>query len=436
MLQSNRIRTSSSNWTDTSTGSSRWTSTGTDLRTRTRTRTRTSIVNASCAIALAAAVAALGSPMAQAQTQTPIRLGFIAALSGPLSVVGAEQKRGFDLALDHLGGKLGGVPFEVISGDSKSTAPATVQELSRLIEREHVDLIAGLSTSNEVIAGIKPITDAKVFFIGMNGGPAPVAGEQCSPYYFNASFQNAQLTTGMGAYMATHGVKKLYLIGMDYEAGHEHTDAARKGFTGEVVAQTFTPVTQVDFAADIARIRASGADGVFAFYPGASGIAFVRQWNQAGLNGKIGLYSNVALSEPTVFQAQGKTALGIVVAANYFAAIDNPQNRKFVQDFRAKFGRDPASYAGLAYDAMMLIDAAVREVKGNVRDQSAFRAALKRADFSSVRGPFKFNSNHQPIQNTYVTEVDQRADGTLWLRQIGVAAEGVSDEFASKCPMK
>ncbi len=373
---------------------------------------------------------------ARAQAPASIRLGFIAAMSGPLSVVGAEQKRGFDLALDHLGGKLGGIPFEVIQGDSKANPTATVQELSRLIDKDRVDIITGLSTSNELVAAIKPISDARLFFIGMNGGPAVLAGEQCSPWYFNASFQNGQLTAGMGAYMAKAGVKKLYLMGMDYEAGHEHTEAAKKGFTGEVVAHAFTPIPQVDFAADIARIRASGADGVFAFYPGAPGIAFVRQWNQAGLNGKIALFSNIALSEPTVFQAQGKTALGIVVSANYFAGIDNPRNRRFVQDFRAKFGRDPASYAGLAYDSMMLIDAAVREVKGNIRDQTAFRAALRHANFESVRGPFRFNANQQPIQNTYVTQVDQRPDGSLWLRQLSVAAENAPDEFASRCSMK
>ena len=377
---------------------------------------------------------ALGAITVQAQNK--IKLGFIVALSGPLNVVGAEQKRGFEVALDHLGGKLGGVPFEVVSGDSKSNPGATVQELSKLIERDHVDVIVGLTGSNELIAGVKPISDSKTFFIGMNGGPAALAGEDCSPYYFNASFQNAQLTEGMGQYMSQHGVKKLYLLGLDYEAGYEHTNAARKGYTGEVVAQVFTPLAQVDFAGDIAKVRASGADGVFAFYPGGPGISFVRQWAQAGLKGKIPLFSNIALSEPTVFQAQGKAAVGITVSAVYFAGIDNPQNKRFVQAFRAKFNRDPASYAGLAYDAMMLLDAAVRDVKGNIKDENAFRAAIQKADFQSVRGPFKFNHNHQPIQNTYVTVVAERPDGSLTLKELGIIAKNAPDDFAGKCPMK
>lgn len=388
-------------------------------------RTISLLFSASLALAGSAALA-----------QSPIKLGFIVAASGPLGVPGAEQKRGLDVALEHLGGKLGGIPVEVIYGDSKSNPGATVQELSKLIEKDRVDLLTGLTGSNELVAAMKPISDAKIFFVGMNGGPAQLAGEQCNPYYFNASFQNAQLTTGIGQYMSQKGVTKLYLTGMDYEAGHEHTNAARTGYKGEVVSHVFTPLAQVDFAADIAKIRASGANGVFTFYPGASGIAFVRQWAQAGMGGKIPLYSNIALSEPTVFQAQGKAALGIIQSAVYFADLDNAPNRKFVAEFRKKFNRDPASYAGMTYDAMMLMDAAVREVKGNIKNQEAFRAALRRANFQSVRGPFKFNRNQQPIQNTYVTVVDSRSDGSLYLKQVGIAAENAPDEFVGKCAMK
>src|SRR3954471_21517797 len=371
-----------------------------------------------------------------AHAQEKIRLGWIAAVSGPLNLVGAEQRRGFDIAMEHLGSRLGGVPIELVTGDSKGNPGATVQELSRLLEKDRVDLITGLSLSNEILAAIKPITDAKVFFVGANGGPAQAAGEGCSPYYFNASFQNEQLTEGTGAYMSQKGVKKLYLIGMDYEAGHEHSNAARKGYKGEVVAHVFTPLAQVDFASDIAKIRASGADAVWAFYPGGPGIAFTRKWAQAGMQGKIPLYSNTGLSEPLVFAAEGKSALGITITGNYFAALDNPENKKFVEAFNAKYKRDPASFAGLAYDAVMLIDAALREVKGNLKDQDAFRAALKKANSKSIRGPFRFNTNPQPIQNSYVGVVEARADGSMYIKPIGTLAENSRDAYASKCPMK
>jgi branched-chain amino acid transport system substrate-binding protein len=366
-------------------------------------------------IAIALAIA---SPV---EAQDKIKLGFIVALSGALGLPGAEQRRGLDVALEHLGNKIGGLPIELVAGDSKTNPQATVQELSRLIDKDRVDVIVGLTGSNEILAAMKPITDAKIFFIGANGGPAQAAGEGCNPYYFNASFQNEQLTEGIGEH---------------YEAGHEHSNAARKDYKGEVVAHVFTPINQVDFAADIAKIRASGADGVWAFYPGGPGIAFTRQWAQAGLQGRIPLFTNVALSEPLVFQAQGKTALGITVTGVYLHSLDNPENRRFVESFRKKFNRDPASYAAMAYDAVMLLDSAVREVKGNVKNQDAFRAALKKANFKSVRGPFKFNTNHQPIQNLYAGVVDQRPDGSLYLKLTGTVREMKGDNFATKCPMK
>jgi branched-chain amino acid transport system substrate-binding protein len=381
-------------------------------------------------------VALLVAVAAPVQAQEKLKLGFIVALSGALGLPGAEQRRGFDVAMEHLGNRIGGLPVEVFTGDSKTNPQATVQELSRLLEKDRVDVLIGLTGSNEILAALKPITDAKVFFIGANGGPAQAAGEGCSPYYFNASFQNEQLTEGIGAHMSQQNVKKLYVLGMDYEAGHEHSNAARKGYKGEIAAHVFTPINQVDFAGDIAKVRASGADGVWAFYPGASGIAFTRQWAQAGLQGKIPLFTNVALSEPLVFQAQGKTALGIHVTGVYFADIDNPHNKRFVEAFRKKFNRDPASYAAMAYDATMLLDSAVREVKGNLKNQEAFRAALQKANFSAVRGPFKFNTNQQPIQNTYAGIVDTRKDGSMYIRYTNTIQEMRPDNFASKCTMK
>jgi branched-chain amino acid transport system substrate-binding protein len=386
-------------------------------------------------LSLALAAAFWASP-SHAQPQQKIRLGFVAAMSGPLGLIGAEQKRGLDLALEQLGQRLGGMPVELVTADSKANPGATVQELSRLLEKERVDLLTGLTASNELLSAIKPITDAKVFFVGSNAGPAELAGEQCSPYYFNVSFQNAQVTVGMGPYMAKNGAKRLYLLGMDYAGSREHIQAARAGYSGEVVGEVYTPMAQADFAADIAKIRASGADAVFAFYPGSPSITFVRQWAQSGLADKVALYSNLSLTEPLQFPAQGKAALGLTISGHYFAALDNPANKRFVADFRVKHGRDPSMFAANQYDAVMLLDSALREVKGNLKDQAALRAALRKADFSSVRGAFAFNSNHMPIMHNYVSVVEQRSDGSLYLKPLAVIAANSRDEYAAKCSMK
>ncbi|MDB5871623.1 MAG: transporter substrate-binding protein [Ramlibacter sp.] len=382
------------------------------------------------------AIAAWGAwTLAAAQPQDKIRIGFIAAMSGPLSSVGAEQKRGLDLALEHLGNKVGGVPVEVVAGDTKTNPGATVQDLSRLLEKEKVDVVTGLTTSAEILAAIKPVTDARTILIGTNGGPVQLSGEGCSPWYFSAAFQNTQVTEGVGAFMSQKGVKKVYMLGLDYEAGREHLAAAKKGFKGEIVGENYTPMAQADFAGDIARVRASGADAVFAFYGGGPAVSFVRQWAQAGM-GKLPLYSNFALADPLTLPGQGKGAKGISITGIYFADLDNPENKRFVDAFRAKYSRDPSAYAAQQYDAVMLIDAAARELKGNIRNPDAFRAALAKANFKSVRGPFRFNNNHMPIQNTYIAEIDERADGTMYLKPGGIVAENARDEFASKCAMK
>lgn len=370
-----------------------------------------------------------------AQPQEKIRIGFIAAMSGPLNAVGAEQKRGLDVALEHLGNRMGGVPVEVVAGDTKTNPGTTTEELSRLIEKERVDIVTGLTASNEILAAIKPVTDGKVILVGSNGGPAQLAGEGCSPWYYSAAFQNGQITDGIGAHMSQKGVKKLYLIGLDYEAGREHIAAAKNGYKGEIVGESYTPLAQVDFAADIAKIRASGADGVFAFYGGGPAVAFVRQWSQAGM-GKVPLFSNIALSDPQTFPGQGKAALGIVITGVYFADLDNPENKRFVESFRAKYGRDPATYAAQQYDAVMLIDSAVRELKGNIKNPDALRAALQKASFKSVRGPFRFNNNHMPILNSYVSEVAERPNGGLYLQPKGILTENSRDAYAGKCSMK
>jgi branched-chain amino acid transport system substrate-binding protein len=85
---------------------------------------------------------------------------------------------------------------------------------------------------------------------------------------------------------------------------------------------------------------------------------------------------------------------------------------------------------------MMLVDSAVKEVKGNIKDQAAFRAALKKANFQSVRGSFAFSSNNHPIQNTYLTVVDERSDGSLYLKATEVIADRAPDNFVNKCPLK
>jgi branched-chain amino acid transport system substrate-binding protein len=241
----------------------------------------------------------------------------------------------------------------------------------------------------------------------------------------------------MGAYMKRKGVKNPYFIGMDYQAGWDHIAGARRGYgeSAPIAAQVFTPQQQLDFSAELAQLRAAKPDAVFAFYAGGPAVAFVKQYAQSGLSRDIPLYSNVGLSDPLFFSAQGDAALGLVVSGHYSTEVDAGNNKKFVADFRLRYRRDPATYAAQQYDAIMLIDSAVRLVKGDLSNKDALRAAFKKAEFASLRGPFQFNNNHMPIQNVYIQKVEKREDGERYLNRIDTVAN-IRDPYSADCPMK
>ena len=377
-------------------------------------------------------LAGLGLATTGAAAQEPFRLGFLSTLSGAEGVLGQEQKKGLDLGIEHLGGKIGGLPVQIVEGDDKFNAGEAVQQASRLAEREKVQVITGLAASNVLMAVAKPMLSRGVMLISANAGPSPLAGAGCSPNLFVTSFQNDQWSTGIGKYMSDKGYKKVYFLGMNFQAGWDHTKAAMRNFTGEKVAEVYTPVTQLDFSAELSQIRAAKPDAVFAFYIAGPAVAFVKQYAQAGLG--IPLISNTGLSDPTLFQAQGDAAEGLVLGTHWSAALDNPANKKFVEAFVAKNGRLPSAYAANAYDTVMLLDAAIKDA-GGATTPDKLRASMRKVKINSVRGDWHFNTNQFPVQNIYMEQVVKGADGKLGTKFLGIAAKDVADPYAAECKM-
>jgi branched-chain amino acid transport system substrate-binding protein len=371
-----------------------------------------------------------------AQAADVIKLGNLTQLSGPISPAGNETKRGIDLALEELGNKLGGVPVKYTVVDDKSNPAEAVNGASKLIDEEKVDFVTGLGASNTLIPVFKSFVNAGIFVVGALAGPEQFAGKECSPNGFFVSFANDDWPAGMGKYMSDHGIKKAMFIGADYQAGYQHVEAAIRYFKGQAVKPIYVPLHQLDFAPEIARIRAEKPDGVFAFLVGAGGIALVKQYAQAGLQGKIPFFAEDPVANPLTFPAQGDAALGIVMSTNWTADLDNAANKKFVAEFQKKYKRLPATFAALGYDAIKLIDSAVREVHGKIEDKAAVRAALKKANFQSVRGPFKFNNNHFPIQNIYIMEVKKGPNGQPVADYKDTAIKNRQDDYHTQCPMK
>ena len=390
---------------------------------------RTALLAAGTALALAAGPAA---------AQDKVKIGFVSTFSGPTAVIGADMRNSFELALDHLGRKIGGKDIEVIYEDDQQKPEVGLQKTQKLIQSDKVDFVVGYIWSNVLLASYKPVVDSNTFLISANAGPHQLAGENCSPYFFSTSWQNDQTPQAMGLHMNQKGVKSVYLIGPNYAAGKDMLAGVASTFKGKVVDQVLTKwPDQLDFSAELSKARASGAEAIFVFYPGAAGVQFLNQYVQAGLKGKIPLYTAFTIDELSL-PRQGDAALGVPGAQEWVNDLPNEQNKKFVADFRKKHAdaAGPTFYGAQSYDAAMLIDSAVKGTKGNLSNKDALRAELKKANFKSVRGNFKFGNNHIPIQNFYLQEAVKGADGKLALKTVSTIVENDQDRFHDKCPMK
>jgi branched-chain amino acid transport system substrate-binding protein len=381
-----------------------------------------------------AALAALSGMLAGEVRAQELKIGVIAVLSGPQAVLGGQLRDGFNLGLKHFGGKLGGLVTSVTVQDDELKPDVAVGKVKQLIERDRVDFIVGPVFSNILLAIEKPITQAKVFLISPNAGPSPLAGKGCSPFFFSTSYQNDQPPQVLGKYAQDKGYKRAFLLAPNYQAGKDMLGGFRRQYKGEIADEVYTPLGQLDFAAELARIAAAKPDVFFVFMPGGMGVNLVKQYRQAGLE-SIPFLSVFTVDESTL-PAQQDAALGFYSGMTWAPNTDTPENKNFVADFEKDYAYVPGSYAMQAYDAAHLIDSAVRSVGGKLDDKDALRAAIKRADFKSVRGPFKFNSNGFPVQDFYLVKVAKRADGKFETEIVQKVFTNAADDYAADCPLK
>jgi branched-chain amino acid transport system substrate-binding protein len=381
-----------------------------------------------------ATVLALANPATAADS---IKIGFVSTFSGPTAVIGNDMRNSFELALDHMGRKMNGLPVEVIYEDDQQKPDVGKQKTEKLVQSDHVDFIAGYIWSNVLLASLKTAVDSQTFLISANAGPSQLAGELCSPYVFSTSWQNDQTPEAMGLYMNQKGVKSVFLIGPNYAAGKDMLAGVKSTFKGQVLGDEYTEwPSQLDFSAELSKAKASKAESIFVFYPGAAGVQFLNQYVQAGLKDQMPLYTAFTIDELSL-PLQKENALGIPGAQEWVNDLPNAQNKAFVVDYRKKYpGLRPTYYGAQAYDAAQLINSAVVAVKGDMTKKDAMKAEMEKADFKSLRGPYKYGNNHIPIQNFYLQDVVKDADGTLALKTVSTIVKDNQDRFHDKCPMK
>ena len=376
----------------------------------------------------------VAAPMWATAQQAPVKIGFMATLSGPAAALGQDMYDGFMLGIEHSGGKLGGAAVEVIREDDQLKPDLAVQTVNRFIERDQVDIVGGITFSNVMMAIAKPLADSDTIFVGMNAGPAPLAGERCAPNFFFASYQNDQQAEGVGKYATDKGYKNVYVMAPNYQAGRDAVGGFKRFFKGNIAGEVYTRVNQPDYSAEIAQLQAAAPDAVYVFYPGGMGINFIKQFRQAGLLGKVPLLS-VSSFDGSTLPALKETALGAISGSFWGPDFSNAANKKFVEAFEKKFGRIPSQYAAQAYDGAMLINSALAKTGGNAKDKAALKAALREADFNSVRGNFKFNKNGFPVLDMFVFEVANDSQGRVSHRTLQQTLPAHSDSYLKDCPL-
>ncbi len=370
----------------------------------------------------AAAVAALCATSAAAE----LKVGMITTLSGGGAGLGLDVRDGFLLAIKQSGRD----DIEVVIEDDQRKPDIAVQLSDKMIQSEKVDVMTGIIWSNLAMAVVPSAVNQDVFYLSPNAGPSALAGKGCHQNYFNVAWQNDNLHEAAGAYANTAGYGNSYILAPNYPAGKDALTGYKRFFEGDLAGETYTQLGQTDYAAEIAQIRASGADSVFFFLPGGMGISFLKQYADSGVD--LPVVGPAFSFDQGILQAVGGAALGVVNTSQWNKDIDNPTNAAFVESFAAEYGRLPSLYASQGFDTANLLVSALEAASPD--DADAFRDALRAANFDSTRGDFAFGPNQHPVQTIYAREVVQEGD-VFTNKIIGTALENHSDAYAADCKM-
>jgi len=370
------------------------------------------------------------------QAADKVKIGFISTLSGPNAAIGSDIRDGFNLAIKLNGGKLGGLPVEVLVGDDQLKPENAKQLAERYLRLDKVDFITGVVFSNIVVAVAPDALASKVFFISPNAGPAQYTGAQCDPFFFAASWPSEAYSEAAGQYVTSKGIKNVLFLAPNYVGGQDAATGFKRYYKGKLVDEMYTKLGQLDYAAELSQIRAKQPEALYVFLPGGMGVNFIKQFVAAGMSKDIQLIVPLWGSDQDIIRAVGEPMLGLFSVGHWSIDLDNAANKKFVPAFEAEYKRLPTGYAASGYDTALLMDSGIRRVKGKIEDKDALRNALRAADFKSVRGDFKFNRNQFPVQNYYLQVVGKGADGRIMHKTIGTVLTNRGDAYVDQCKMK
>lgn len=381
-----------------------------------------------CTILLACLLA---TPVLAAE---PVKIGMVTTLSTKAGYLGEDIRDGFQLAIDQEAGKLGGVAVDLMVEDDGRKPEKGKQIAERFIKKDKVQILTGIVFSNVAMAVVPKVVRQDVVYLSTNAAPSKLAGKGCNSNYFSVSYQNDNLDEVVGKYVSEAGTKSVYLLAPNYPAGKDHLAGFKRFYNGNIVGEVYTKLGQSDYAAEIATLRAAKPEAVFFFLPGGMGINFLKQYSQAGLSKDIPVYGPAFSFDERILKAVGPAALGVKNGSQWTHDLDNPANKQFVQAYQKAYGRMPTLYASQGYDTARLIGSALKAVSGDLTNLEAFKAAVKNADFESVRGNFSFGTNQHPVQDLYIREVISK-DGGFTNKTVQKVFSNHVDAYASECKM-
>ena len=383
-------------------------------------------------VGVTAAAALLVSTAAVAES---VKIGFVTTLTTGAGVIGKDMRDAVNLGLEDIGNKMGGLDVEILFEDDGFKPEIGKQKTEKLVQKDKVNFVAGYIWSHVLLASYKTVVDSDTFLISSNAGPSQLAGKLCNENFFSTSWQNDQTPMAMGEVLNQRSIKSLYVMAPNYAAGKNMVAGVERTYNGKIVAKDLTKFpAQLDFSAELAKVRAAKPDALFVFYPGKHGTQFFKQYQQSGLQGNVPLYSVFTVDSMNLPLLKDQ-AEGSLMTQFWAPDLDTPANRRFVSGFKKKYGRYPSFYAAQSYDSVFLIKSAVEAVKGDLSNRDGMRAAMRKADFESVRGPYKYGNNHFPIQNFYLRHVVKDGDGNHTTKIVATVLKDHQDTYAKDCTM-
>ena len=363
-----------------------------------------------------------------------VRIGFLATFTGPAGAIGKDMRDAFELGLDQLGRKMGGLNVKMFYGDDTFKPGVGKQKVDKMVKADRVHFVTGHIWSHVLLASYKSVVGKGPFLISANAGPSPLAGKLCNKDFFSTSWQNDQTPMAMGEVMNQRGIKTAYILGPNYAAGKNMLSGFKRTYKGRLLGEELTPLSQTDFSAELAKIRSRNPQAVFIFYPGKWGPPFFKQYKQAGLSGKIPLYSAFSVDALNANKLKGLID-GSYGTQFWVPDLDNAANRRFVSTFKKKYGRFPSFYAAQAYDTAFFINSAIVAVNGDHSNKAGMRAEMKRANYNSVRGKYRYGNNNFPIQNFYLRQAYKNAAGEYTFKTVKTVFRDHQDSYAKLCKM-